>query len=312
MRNLLTLSATFASLFAGSAFADEPIDPYTGAPVQALPATPEQPIYQEMPPQPAYPVTPQPYVVGQQPGYYYPPTGYSAPMYSYPPPPTYYVTPVPPRRARCGSCCAPCATAAPRPHVRWFSIGARLTALALDQQINNQDVVLGGAGLQLRLRTRGRFAFEGSVDFLHGSFDAGPQTSPNPPGTTGPYFHVGNVTRDSIPVALSLMLYIFPNQDERVFNLYFLGGLGAVNTTMGLTDENGNKVKQQFTEFEGHLGVGAELRFRWIALQADVRGLALTRDDKDRPGSYYSGVDGGPVPANTMGVQGNVGATLWF
>jgi Outer membrane protein beta-barrel domain len=330
MRNLFALSAAFASLFGGGvAFAQQPpLDPYVAAPPAAEPAPeypvqiqPQQPVYPEQPYQAPPPVQtyapPPPQVVypapGQNPGYYYPPTGYAAPIYSYPPPATIYVQPVPVRRVRqqrrCyGGSCYQQQPAGPRP--RMFSVGARLSALGIDQQINDKDVILGGAGLQLRFRTRGRFGLEGAIDFLHGSFDA-PAGAVTTPGTA-PMFHVDKVTRDSIPVSLSLMLYVFPNQNDRVFNLYFLGGVGGISTTMGLTDENGAKVKQQFTEWEGHLGLGAELRFNWIALQADVRGLALTRDDGDKPSSYYTGVDGAPVPAQSFGVMGNVGATIWF
>jgi hypothetical protein len=195
-----------------------------------------------------------------------------------------------------------------------------------NQHINGHAVLMGGAGLQLRFRTRGRFGLEASVDFLHGGYGLGDSSQPvvaqggaDTAGagtnvTTGPrpYFHAGDVSRDSIPVQLSAMFYIFKNTDDRHFNLYFLGGVGVMDTKMGLTDEWGNGVTQSFTEWEAHLGVGAELRFHWFALQADLRGLAMTRDDSGQPASFYQDVEGAPVLKNSFGVQGNIGAAIWF
>jgi hypothetical protein len=319
MRKLVVIASVTLG-FAGGASA-QPLDPY-GAVTPIAPVAAPEPGYEAMPaPEaaPPLPVAPAPVMpapvpaptVGPTPGYYYPPPGYAAPIYSYPPPPVYYTAP-PPRRQRVRACVA--GNCGPRPPM--FSVGLRLTALGIDQQINGKDVVLGGVGAQLRFRSRGRFGLELSLDALHGGFDA-PTTvagGSGPGGTSpsGPYFHVGPVSRDSYPLSLSALIYIFPNQIERIFNLYFLGGVGVVGTTMSLTDENGNAVKQGFTELEAHLGLGAELRFRWLAIQADVRGLALARDDSHPPASYYAGVDGGPVPKSSSAVQGTLGATLWF
>lgn len=334
---------------AGPARAQQgPLDPYGAqieqpgqgyaAPANAYPppAYPYQAPAAAYPPPPVYP-PPQPQLPAgvPTPGYYYPPPGYAAPIYSYPPPPVYYVRPPVTRRPVLN--CAACVER-PEDRARFFSIGMRGTVLGINQKINGQGVVMGGVGFQMRFRTRGRFGMEASVDILHAGFNdhgnppladattgdsgtsGGAPSSPPPtggfntPGSTsgGPYFHSGPVTRDSVPVTLSALVYIFPNQDSHIFNLYFLGGMGVVATTMGLTDEWGAPVKQSFSEFETHLGVGMELRFHWFALQADVRGIGLWRDDSSAPGAYYTGVDGAPVPANSWGLQGSAGAAFWF
>jgi hypothetical protein len=315
MRHLFVASLLFG--LAATAAAQEPMNPYDAPPVvvappaAVVPGTVLQPYGQPM-----APAVPAPYGA-PTPGYYYPPTGYAAPMYSYPPPPVYYVRPVvKPRKLRCnGGWCQ--AQQAPVGKARLFSIGARFSVLGIDQSINGHDVVMPGGGVQLRFRTRGRFGLELAADFLHGKFSADAtageaKPASATPGTTTPYFHIADVTRDSIPVTLSMLFYIFPNDDARIFNLYFLGGVGVVSTNMQLTDENGQSVKQGFTEWEGHLGIGAELRFRWLAIQADVRGIALSRDDSSAPASYYAGVSGGPVPKSSTGGQGTLGATIWF
>ena len=42
------------------------------------------------------------------------------------------------------------------------------------------------------------------------------------------------------------------------------------------------------------------------------RGLGLWRDDSWAPGSYYSGVEGGPVPSKSWGLSGNLGISFWL
>ena len=38
----------------------------------------------------------------------------------------------------------------------------------------------------------------------------------------------------------------------------------------------------------------------------------MTRDDSDKPGSFYSNVNGAPVQKNSWAAQGNIAATFWF
>ena len=302
MRSSMFALVLVLGVVAASGAQAQPLDPGYGYVVPA-------------PPMPPPPPPPRAYYGNQ--GYYYPPTGYAAPIYSYPPPPVYYRVPPPPRR-RPPRICRDCNLE----HPRFFSIGLRATSLSINQSINGHDVTLGGGGFQMRFRNRGHFGIEAAVDFLHGDFHAdGPTPRMDTPttgssssngNTSGGYFHVGDVSRDSIPFSVSALIYIFPNTDARIFNMYFLGGLGVIGTSMSLLDENGVRTQQDFTEYEAHLGIGSELRFRWFAIDASVRALGLARDDSSAPASYYTGVSGAPVPASSVGVAGTLAATLWF
>jgi hypothetical protein len=199
---------------------------------------------------------------------------------------------------------------------RSFSLGAHLTGLWINQRINNSDAALWGGGLQARYRSRGRFGLELTVDFLRGTFRDNQQgmvavnAYPVRQGSLGSLgsssSQTGNVTRDSVPLALSLMVYVFRNEDARHFNVYFFGGVGAVATTMNFINESGYQARQDFLEYEGHLGVGAEYRFHWFAIEANFRGLALVRD-----GSPYVS-DDTLVPRSSWGLQGNLGIAFWF
>ncbi len=323
MRNSIVIASVVLGIAQAASAQQEPVYPY-GAPDQAPVEVQVQDPYGAPPPV-AQPPLAQPAPGLPTPGYYYPPPGWAPPIYSYPPPPVYMVRPaVRQRPLACAAC-----VARPEDRARFFSIGLRFGGWGIDQKINGQNVILGGVGIQMRFRTRGRFAMEASFDILHGSFDSQSYAVPvaasgggsvgglgggggSPATNGGPSFHAGPVTRDSYPLTISALMYIFPNQDRHVFNMYFLGGFGVVPTTMGLTDEFGNSVKQSFGEFEAHLGLGLELRFHWFALQADLRGFSLVRDDTTTAGAYYTGVDGAPVPDHSWGAQGSLGAMFWF
>ena len=262
----------------------QPIDPYSAypappaygyqAPAAGPPATPSPPSYQQ-----GYYLYPQ---NGQAPVYYAPPAG--------------------------RACCCCCATAGcsygyhqrlVRPKKVWdgarrFSLGAHIGFLTLNQTVGNDQVTLGGAGFQLRLRSAGRWGFEASQSFLHGSY------------------WDGAWQRDSFPFSLSLMFYIFPNKDAHHFNLYGVAGVGLVADSVTLNDENRQQVTQDFTELEVHAGLGAELRFKWFGIEADARYISLWRDDSSTPASYYGSIKGAPVQSSSYGVQGNVYLSLWF
>lgn len=300
--------AVAASVFAigAAASAQEPITPYETE-VQAPPPAPappaqipvQQPIdpYSAYPAPPAYgyqapaagpPATPSP--PSYQQGYYLYPAQGQAPVYYAPPPGQY----------RCGCCCAnPCAPRLVRTRKAWdgvrrFSLGAHAGFLTLNQQVGKDQVTLGGAGFQLRLRSAGHWGFEAAQSFLHAD-----------------YWN-GAWQRDTFPFSLSLMFYIFPNKDAHHFNLYGLAGVGLVADSVTLNDENHQQVTQDFTEVELHAGLGAELRFKWFGIEADARYISLWRDDSSTPAAYYGNVKGAPVQSSSYGIQGNIYLSLWF
>ncbi len=308
MRISVSLAVAASVLMVGAAArAQEPIQPYEStetveapapaAPVQAAPQAPvQQPIdpYSAYPAPPAYgyqapaagpPATASP--PSYQQGYYLYPAQGQAPVYYAPPP------------RSCCCCAQTCGYRVVRAKKPWdgarrFSLGVHAGFLMLNQQVGSDQVTLGGAGFQLRLRSAGRWGFEASQSFLHAD-----------------YWN-GAWQRDSFPFQLSLMFYIFPNKDAHHFNLYGLAGVGLVADSVSLNDENRQRVTQDFTEVEVHAGLGAELRFRWFAIEADARYISLWRDNSDTPASYYGNVKGAPVQSSSYGLQGNVYLSLWF
>jgi hypothetical protein len=317
MRISVSLAVLATALMVGAAaHAQQPINPYlSGEVTEEQPAQPiaPAPVAQPIDPYSAYPAPPA-Y------GYQAPQTGpaqtasppsYQQGYYLYPAgggPPVYYAPPAG-YRGGCASCCCCASCGAPqgymlsqprlRPVKKWdgarrFSIGAHVGFLSLNQTVGNDQVTLGGAGFQMRLRSKGRFGFEVMQSFLHGSYWSGAWE------------------RDSFPFMLSLMFYVFPNADKHHFNIYGVAGLGIVPDSVTLRDENRAKVTQDFTEFALSAGLGAELRFKWFGIEADGRVIGLWRDDSDRPATYYGDVKGAPVQKSSYGFQGNLYLSLWF
>jgi len=200
-----------------------------------------------------------------------------------------------------------------RPKAKWdgvrrWSLGVHGAVMGFNQVAGNERVVLGGAGFQLRLRSKGRFGFEAAQSFLHGSFLD------------------GALVRDSFPFTTSLMFYIFKNEDTRHFNIYGLAGIGIQPSQVqvrfaqaqfvpvgrgGVT--RGEDIREQdFMEFEGHIAIGAELRFKWFAIDGEVRGVGLVRDNTDAPATFYDGVSGEAIPPTSLAIQGRLNLSVWF
>ena len=220
---------------------------------------------------------------GGPPVYYAPPPAYpvyGVPSYPYYPAPLMH--PRPPAKKWDG--------------VRRFSLGLHGAFVALNQTFDNQRLYMGGAGFQLRLRSAGRFGFEVRQSFLKGQV------------------WNGGFTRQSFPFTTSLMFYLFPNQDARHFNVYALAGVGAgmdfIELRNGPYGYPGNQV---FLSWIAQTGLGAELRFKWFAIEADVRVAGLFRDKNFGDATYYSGVNSSaPVAAKTLAVSGNAFMSFWF
>src|SRR5262249_20391718 len=148
----------------------------------------------------------------------------------------------------------------PTERIRRFSLGVHGAVMGINQTVGTHDVVMGGAGIQMRVRSKGRFGLELKQSFLHTE-----------------YWN-GNFQRTSYPFTFSLMCYLMPNQDKRHFNMYGLAGFGAMLDTIRVRDENNNLASQDFLEWMGHVGLGFELRFKWFAIEADARLVGLLRD----------------------------------
>jgi hypothetical protein len=293
-----TLALFAAAVLAPSAASAQAPDPYGppetvpyGVPETVPPAPVYPPPVYAPPPAPAYPPPrvyappPPPAAVIQVPYYVYPAP---APVYVYPPPAVAYRP-----RLSCPTCYM---RPAPRKWdgVRRFSLGVHGMVLGLNQQVGKDNVVLYGGGIQFRVRGHGRWGFEMAQSFL------------------GNDWWDGNFSRRSYPFQMSLMLYLMPNTPDRIFNLYGLAGLGGMYDSISLRDENRNMVTQNFWEWEFHGGVGMELKYKWFAIEGDVRAHGFILDDDSAPAKYYRGVSGGPVPSSTYGFSGNVFLSAWF
>jgi hypothetical protein len=310
--SLTVMSAVLA--FGTAAQAQQPVDPYGTAEVAGSADDPPQPInpygypygygygqypappvngYQEPSTGPAAaPATPPAY----QDGYYLYPTKSSKPAVYYAPPAYGYGY-----GYSSGNCCGRCSTGCtqlsrplPIERIRRFSLGVHAGAFWVNQSVAGHDVTLGGAGLQLRIRSKGRFGLELNQSFLQASLAN------------------GNFVRSSFPFTFSLMLYLFPNKDERHFNIYGLAGFGAMMDSVSLIDENNSRVNQDFLEWMGHVGGGLEMRWKWFAIEADARVTGLLLEKSSAPARYYAGVSGGPIPDKSWGVQANAFMSFWF
>ena len=142
----------------------------------------------------------------------------------------------------------------------------------------------------------GRFGFEISQNFLKGQV------------------WNGGFTRQSFPFTASFMFYLFPNQDTRHFNIYALAGVGAGMDFISLRNgPYGYPAEQTFLSWIVQAGAGAELRFKWFAIESDVRIAGLWRDKNFADGQYYRGVEtSAPVAAKTLAISGNVFMSFWF
>jgi hypothetical protein len=178
---------------------------------------------------------------------------------------------------------------APPPPPRW-SLGVHATGITTNQMFDKDAVILGGAGGHLRLRGY-RWAGELAVDVMGGSYLE------------------GHISRVSVPLQLSAMLYLIP---EGRFNLFLLGGMRVQPTTMKL-DYPSFQRRQTFAEFGLHGGVGAEIVLsHGFALTTDLRFFGMLRDDSSAPGKFYEGVHDGVLPRDTIGLQLNAGISFRF
>lgn len=180
---------------------------------------------------------------------------------------------------------------------RFVSLGGHFTVMGMDHQPIAGWGTLYGGGISLSFRSRGRFGFEMSQDFLRGSM-----------GNVGG----SSFERKSYPFEFTLKGYIMPNSDRHHFNMYFGGGLGAMASNVSVPLGSGQVDHQDFLEWMVHGDVGAELRFKWLALGVDGRIDALYRDRSYGAGALYGGIKDAPVPASTWGAEGRAYLNFWF
>jgi len=172
---------------------------------------------------------------------------------------------------------------------RW-SLGLHLAGMSTDQMFDDEAVVLGGLGGHLRYRSY-RWGAELAIDGLGGEFLD------------------GRISRVSIPIQASALLYLVP---EGVFNLYLIGGM-RVQPTVIRWNYPDLKTDQEFAEFGLHGGIGADLNLGpYFALTADLRVFGVMRADGEPAGSYYTDAEPAVLPKDSTGLQLNLGASFRF
>jgi hypothetical protein len=208
-------------------------------------------------------------------------------------------------RLNCAQLCArppapllPRLTTLPLERTRFVSLGGHVTAFGMANQPLAGWGTLYGGGLNLTFRSRGRFGFEISQDFLRGSMRHGDSGL--------------SLTRQSFPFEFALRGYILPNSDRYHFNMYYGGGLGVMASRVDVPFAQGDTRTQNFLEWMIHGDLGAELRFKWIAFGLEGRITGLVRDKSYGDAGYYRGIQNAPVPASTWGAEGRAYLNFWF
>lgn len=186
---------------------------------------------------------------------------------------------------------------APAPYIavtppQW-SVGMHITGLSTNHAVHDEALAMGGGGMHLRFRGY-RWGAELAADVI------------------GNRFAEGGISRVSVPIQASGMLYLLP---WGRFNVYALAGLRLVPTSVRWDLPNLN-IDQSFVELGGQAGIGAELHLgRRISLTADVRGFGTIRNSTDPAGKFYRDLPEGsltPVPEESVGVQLTAGASVRF
>jgi hypothetical protein len=225
---------------------------------------------------PYYPVAPlPPPVVVPVPRVYVPPPVYLPPVTRYAPA---YVAPRPVQLDR-----------------RW-GIGLRASVAGINQTIAGEDNVMSGGGVFTRFRHSRYWGFELGLDGSAGTFG-------------GERFK-----RSSFTPTASVLVHLTPRGP---FDLHLIGGIGGVFSSVEVENPPGHPNlavgRQSLGEFQGHLGVGAELRLgRMFGILADVRYVGRVLDTSSGDGRWYKDVDDGVIPKTSQGVQGSLGFMLHF
>ncbi|MCS6914530.1 MAG: hypothetical protein RMK29_15345 [Myxococcales bacterium] len=207
-------------------------------------------------------------------------------------PPPVYVQPS--HRVRTAQCCVSARDLRLTQRPPIFSVGLRFTAMGTNQEVFGHNLNLLGGGLQLRFRNRGHWGFETAFDVMRANIGD------------------GAFVRMAYPWTAGVMLYLFKNRLENHFNLYGIAGVGLVADDVTLYQGSRQERRQQFLEVMGQAGGGVELRFRHLALMADLRAVGLLLDTTGPAGTFYRDIEGGPIPAASVGYKANLGALVWF
>jgi hypothetical protein len=182
-----------------------------------------------------------------------------------------------------------------------LGLALRMSGLWTDQRLYGVNLLMLGAGAQLRLRLIDRLVLEGAVDIV------------------GAEHHGGVLKRTSYPVQLALLMYLRPYRPGVHFNVYALAGGGLVPSRIHVDDGLAPAREVSATEGAVQGGVGFELRLGRFALFSDARALGLWYLGKPEDVAGTPPGEGGGlaprqqlVPASSYGWTFNAGVMLWL
>lgn len=166
-----------------------------------------------------------------------------------------------------------------------WSVGPRFAHLTLTDTETDEELPLGGVGGVLRWRLSRRFSLEGSMDIVAAQERYDEEEKK------------GTVLRVTVPMLLSAMFHLFPENDLQI---YGLAGLGLTGNSI-YYEELGERVT--FATPAVQLGLGARWRLgRNLLLDASIRGLAMhqkgeamEREQVDDEPKVDGPVDYGPL-----------------
>jgi hypothetical protein len=195
----------------------------------------------------------------------------------------YYAAPVVP--------VAPVAVARPVQLRQRFGVGLRTVGMSVaSTETPDDEIDLGGGGVQLRYRFAPRWSVELLLEHVEGELGDGAYVRRSTPATLGVHFHLTPRSR---------------------WNWYLAAGLGVTGDEVTRTGRDGQEIREQFVEHHLHLGGGLERRFGRWGIGAELRGVALSRDDDERDGAKYVEVDG-PIPRESTGGMLSLQGSYYF
>lgn len=185
----------------------------------------------------------------------------------------------------------PVVVAAPEPERNW-GIGVHLGGMGLHpEEMPDEEVGLGGGGLQIRWRFARRWELDLDLSHFAGELSK-----------DGPVRHVGSAT-------LGVMFHFNPG--SRWLWSAMLG-VGGAHDEIRADNMAGEEVTvAEFKQGMFRIGAGLERRFDRVGLGAQIFAVGMERNDDELDGPAYVGMDG-PVPQKSSGGLAQLSFNYYF
>ena len=178
-----------------------------------------------------------------------------------------------------------------------WGVGFHLTGMGLspaDTETDTEDELgLGGAGLQVRYRLNRRWELEAELDQVKGELED------------------GGLSRDYKSMTLAGMFHINPQSQWTWSVVAGLGGGSDDVRFAQMTDGKPTSSSATFSHAHLHLGVALERRFKHIGVAAQLRAIAMARNEDEADGPAFAGSDE-PTPREESGARFNLVVTYYF